>query len=209
MPSFFLRENRLEQDKKKTKYAFDLFIPYNAGRQVVRRDEKFPGGYNAERPSNAINLREWISSQLESAYIRGGTFRYQTEESTQIVASALGVTTSNNAGTISVLVPKNVDLYKFQCIGTLNNLGGVNADELVIDIVYDPLIYDFNQDLSTLTIPNISILDLTLTTYNNDEINASYPALDISTYDPPTKQITLVGSNRLTIKIQGLQNYGK
>lgn len=209
MPSFFLKENRLEQEKLKTKYAFDLYIPFNAGRQVTRRDEKFPGGYNGERPSNGINLREWINSQMESAYIRGSNLRYQVNTNTQVVSSGAGVTSTNNAGVVTVVVPKNVDLFKLQYIGTALDLGGVSGDEFVIDIIFDPLVYQFNNELDAVTLPTINIWDFTLPTYNNNEPSSTYPALDISTYNPPTKSITMVGSNRLTINIQGLQNYSK
>lgn len=205
MASFFLSENRMEQDRKKDKYAFDLYIPFNAGRQVVKRNEKFPGGYNAERPSNSINLREWINSQMQSGYIPG-YLRYAVNNNLHVVSSRTGITSTAAPGNLTLVMPKNCDLFKLNYSGTAANL---LSDELIIDLIYDSTFYEFNDSTNSMTMPNIQIWDYSLPAANNDVISSTYYAVNITAQEPPTKTIIASGNNRLTIKIQGLENYSK
>lgn len=205
MASFFLNENRMEQDRRKDKYAFDLYLPFNAGRQVVKRNEKFPGGYNAERPSNLINVRDWINAQMESGYIQGYG-RYVINNNLHVVASRAGITSTSTPGNLTLVMPKYCDLFKLNCTGTAANL--VN-DELIIDLIYDSTFYQFNDDTNSMTMPNIQIWDYSLPAANSDVISSTYYAVNITAQEPPTKTIIASGNNRLTIKIQGLENYSK
>lgn len=206
MASFFLSDNRIAQERLKDKLAFDLHIPFNAGRQTVRRTEKFTGGFNGERPSNLINLRHWINAQIESGYIVAGNFRYKLANNLNVLASTTEVTATVSPGTITLNMPRYTDLFKLDFIGTTSDLD--NNDELIVDLIYDTN-FQFNNDLNDMILPFINIWDLTAPDTNNDEITENYAAIDLSTQEPPTKTIISVGNNRLTIKITNLQLFTK
>lgn len=206
MASFFLSDNRMAQERLKDKLAFDLHIPFHAGRQTVRRTEKFTGGFNGERPSNLINLRHWINAQIESGYIVAGNFRYKLANNLNVLASTTEVTATVSPGTITLNMPRYTDLFKLDFIGTTSDLD--NNDELIVDLIYDTN-FQFNNDLNDMILPFINIWDLTAPDTNNDEITENYAAIDLSTQEPPTKTIISVGNNRLTIKITNLQLFTK